>query len=255
VPLNEVLADFLGWSICPTGLRESYSCFNDTTWTYPTQQNTSLLAFKRIADTAYRRQDLAIIGVDKITPATTDSIVHYKPGDFFYIYDTLLTANASMPADDITMVDATLFELGWQLRLYAELFKDDHDSPETMLKNLLTIPIHFSATAWDLANATMEKVPGNTLDYSLPNELVTTAASARVRRRLRAAEWTVYVFIVLGVAMLGYVLALLAFILVAWNGLVERSGIAVVGVESAAPSPPPPLALRHMTAPSIYEKS
>jgi hypothetical protein len=226
-----MLAKYIGWSICPTNLLNSYSCFNDTSWTYPTQQNTSLLAFRRSADTAYRRQDLSIIGIEKITPATADSIVRYEPSDFLYIFDKLLSASSSMPPDDTTMVEATLFELGWALRLYAELFRDEHDSPETLLKNFLTIPIHFSATAWDLANSTMEQTPGNTLDYSLPDELVTTASSAHMRPRLKAAEWTVYVFIVLGSALLGYIITLLVCVMAVTNDLRERSNFTHVDAE------------------------
>jgi hypothetical protein len=188
-----------------------------------------LLSFKRYADTAYRRQDLSIIGVENISPATKEAIVRYKPRDFLYIFDKLLTANSSMPADDITMVDATLYEIGWALRLYAELFRDEHDSPETLLKNLLTIPIHFSATAWDLANSTVEKLPGNTLDYALPDELNTTASSANMKLRLRAAPWTVYVFIVLGSSLLVYILTLLVCILAAGKDLTEKSGLAIMG--------------------------
>ena len=112
------------------------------------------------------------------------------------------------------MVDAARFELGWALRLYAEVFKDDHDSPEKILQNLLTIPIHFSATAWELANSTIAQQSGGNIDsYALPVDLITTASSAHLRPRQKAARWTVDIFIGLGSGVLLYSIALLVYIL------------------------------------------
>jgi hypothetical protein len=186
-----------------------------------------LLAYKRIADTAYRRADLSIISVEKITPATGSSIVQYKPSDFLYIFRMMLASNTSTSPDDLTMVDATRFELGWALRLYAELFRDDHGSPEKLLQNLLTIPIHFSATAWELANSTVVAALGEGVDsYALPADMATTASSAHLRPRQKAAKWTVDVFIGLGSALLLYSSVLLVWIWVTPADLREPSSRA-----------------------------
>jgi hypothetical protein len=153
--------------------------------------------------------------VEKITPATNSSIVRYEPSDFLYIFRQLLSINSTATADDITIVDATRFELGWVLRLYAEVFKDDHDSPEKILQNFLTIPIHFSATAWELANSTIDQRPGgeNITSYTLPADLITTASSAHLRLRQKAARWTVDIFIGLGSGLVLYSIVLLIYIL------------------------------------------
>jgi hypothetical protein len=161
--------------------------------------------------------------------------VRYNASDFLYIFDKLLTVDSSSLSDDITMVDATLYELGWSLRLYAELFRDEHHSPETLLLNFLTIPIHFSATAWDLANSTVEEIPGNNLSYALPEDLITTASSAQLRYRLKAADWTVYVFIILGVLLLFYIITLIVSILVTRKDLMERSSLSATKAEKVDP--------------------
>ena len=80
-------------------------------------------------------------------PAARDSKVQYKSSDFLYIFDKILTANSSMPSDDTNTVDITLNELEWVLRLYAGLFRNEYNRYRTLLKNLLTIPIHLSVIA------------------------------------------------------------------------------------------------------------
>lgn len=75
---------------------------------------------------------------------------------------------------------------------------------------MFVIPIHFSIAAWELANATAEKMnPGGGQDYALPQELVTTASSAQMQMRLKASEWTVYAFISVASLLLVYSMALL----------------------------------------------
>ena len=174
--VNHSFANELGWSICPSILREAKSCFSNTTWTYPTQQNTSMLSFKRFATTAYDRRNLSIIDIENITPPTDANVTRYNPQDFHYIFHTLLAANNianttantttnTPPSDDLTMVFATLYEIGWALRLYAEVFTNDRASPQDLLRNMLIIPIHYSVAAWELANSTMEKDPRTPLSW------------------------------------------------------------------------------------------
>jgi hypothetical protein len=88
-----------------------------------------MLSFKRFATTAYDRRNLSIISIENITPPTDANVTRYNPQDFRYIFHTLFTAanitanatanattNSTAPSDNLVMVFATLYELGWTLR-------------------------------------------------------------------------------------------------------------------------------------------
>jgi hypothetical protein len=86
--------------------------------------------------------------------------------------------------DDIISVFATLYEIGWALRLYDEHFSDDQASPLGILENMFIIPIHFSVAAWELVNATLEELGYDTGAHALPPDLATTASGAEMQMRL-----------------------------------------------------------------------
>jgi hypothetical protein len=104
---------------------------------------------------------------------------------------------------------------------------------------MLIIPIHFSVGAWELANSTVEKeYPNAQLDFSMPQELVTTASSSQMRMRLRAADWTVYAFTGAAGALLAYSIAILTWILMNKASLPNMTSFPEVDIASKAVSPP-----------------
>ena len=100
------------------------------------------------------------------------------------------------------MVGAFMFSLGWYLRLYQDRFGDDQQNPLSLLQNFLTIPIQFSTTALQFANATIEaELPGSGI-FPMPLDLQTTAVAARITPRFIGKLWAVIAFITVGSALL-----------------------------------------------------
>jgi len=188
-------------------------CQTLTSWTQTLQQTTALLAYKRIATVGYSRADLSITSIQDISDPASSELVHYNPEDFRYIFRTLLSPGTTLKDDDNIMIKATLITTGWALRLYSEVFSSDLGSPLELLQNFISLPIHFAATAWELANATTERSNASSSAYTLPDEMVTTASGADQSERLRPARWAINIFTGLASTLVLYATALLGWTL------------------------------------------
>ena len=101
------------------------------------------------------------------------------------------------------MTNALLFQFGWFLRLYQDDFADNNFVPLNFLRGLLTVPIQFTVTVWQYVNATVSAIDLQSTEYALPDDLRTTASSARsTYRAISTKPWTVYTFIAIVTVLL-----------------------------------------------------
>jgi hypothetical protein len=61
------------------------SCSADTSWTYPTNQNMSMISYRRFATTAYDHRNLSIIDIQDLTDPADANVTSYNGSDFRYI--------------------------------------------------------------------------------------------------------------------------------------------------------------------------
>ena len=149
--------------------------------------------FKRYSTAAYDSRNLSILNVDSLT---SPRIVTIDPRDFRTIFSLIFTPGDNLTSDDTEMTNAMLFQIGWFLRLYQDEFPDNKYTPLNFLRGLLTVPIQFTVTAWQFVNATVSALDPESTSYALPDDLKTTASSARrTYRALTAMPWIVYTFI------------------------------------------------------------
>ncbi|KAH0559350.1 hypothetical protein GP486_004138 [Trichoglossum hirsutum] len=195
-----------GWSVCPSSLFDRGRCFDDTGWATIPEQNTSLSLFKRYATVAYDRNNFSILSVESISDP---SLVPLVVQDYRNIYERVF---APVPKDLNTLAlgfndSATTYTMqagiGWTLRLYQDYFHRSSVGPIRLLQGLLTVPIQFSTTAWQIAD----------ID-SLPQDLHTVASMTKTTYRVTGVPWTVFVF-----GGLALFLLLLAISGLAWINL------------------------------------
>lgn len=195
-PLAYVKVNSLGWSICPTAVYTSGGCFNDTSWTDELQQTTSMSIFKRYSTTAYDSRNLSIRSVESIS---VPQPVELDPLDLRTVFTAILTPGLTNSSDDTEAIDAGLYYIGWALRAYQDEFTSDLELPLTLLRGILTVPVQFATMAWEWVNATATT---NTTEFALPQDLETTAATAKITYRAKAKPWTVCVFMSLTALLL-----------------------------------------------------
>ena len=108
-----------------------------------------------------------------------------------------------------------MYQLGWYLRLYQDLFRNDQQSPLELLQNFLTIPLIFSVTALQWSNATCELAPSqpNCADFSMPDNMSVTASAAKSASRFMGVKWVIVLFIAVGTFVVMCPGALLAWII------------------------------------------
>jgi hypothetical protein len=158
-----------------------------------------LTAFWQSATTTYSRQNLSIINTDK-TSAAEPYII--GPAVYQAVWDKLFRDNSTLP-EDISMMKSVMYSLGWYLRLYEDDFSGDQQNPMFLLENFLTIPLLFSITAFQWANATCQGLEQQTFcDFIMPSNLITNASAASISYRFMGQPWTVYVFYAVGAVAL-----------------------------------------------------
>jgi hypothetical protein len=216
-------------------------------------------AIQRFADTAYDARNFSILSVDF---SSHKQEVTYYPDDFKLLFDTMFTDKstdnstgnstgnstdnstdnstaATLPSDNAIMVDAVLYDLGWVLRLYHDLFPSDTKTPINLLQNILIIPIHFSTAAWEYTNATFASNPIATELglFALPTDLARSVSGARRSPRVMAVPWSVYVFISTASMLLLYGLAILLWIMAQTQAFPNSSGFAELVFSARSQTP------------------
>jgi hypothetical protein len=146
--------------------------------------------YKQYATTAYNRVDFSIQNVTPTSPPLRESL---NATDFTATWDKIFKPTPRSLADDITMIKALTFSLGWLLRLYDDYFPDDSHSPITHLQNFLAVPQQFMVTCVEFVNQSMiHTLPGA---FTLPDDMQTTAARGESMTRFLAQEWVVWIYI------------------------------------------------------------
>jgi hypothetical protein len=91
--------------------------------------------------------------------------------------------------------------IAWTLRLYQDYFPTNEAGPLSMLQGLLTVPIQFSTTAWQIVD----------ID-SLPPDLNTIASMTKITYRAIGKRWAISVFGGLALFLVLWAMAFLAWI-------------------------------------------
>jgi hypothetical protein len=210
--------------VCPTAIHNSGQCISDTSWTASIDQQTLLTVYQQNATTAYSRQNLSILHFD--TDSTTNTS-YIETSLYWTIWDVLFDQDKSQQALDSMWQNSIFFQLNWFLRLYQDRFQYDQ-RPLTYLQNFIAIPLQFSTTALQFANATFA---GENLAnvFPLPADLDVTASGARVITRFKGQVWTFCVFTAIGSSLVLYPGLILAWILLQKVALLfSPSGFPVV---------------------------
>jgi hypothetical protein len=181
----------LGWSICPSDLYYFGLCFNDTSWADQPDESTTMLIHHRYADVAYDLNNFTILSVQSITgPEPIDpTFISQTVGNLSYLFsfafttlpDTFTTSDPGF--DNYTSSWCVAFDLGWALRLYQDDYRNYPGGPLDVLKGFLTVPIQFSATAWQWASFDTP-----------PQDLLTTASFSTSSQRALGKLWVLIVF-------------------------------------------------------------
>ena len=182
-----------GWSICPTDLYSKGLCHSDMSWTDTLQQTTSLNIFKRYSTVVYDRQNLSILSIESISPPV---IADIDPESWRSLCAYVSTPGANITSEDTEMTNSWLFQVGWFLRLMQDEFQHDSYTPLNFLRGVLTVPIQFSVSALQFANATLSSIDPHSTRFALPADLEATASGAKsTYRAMTTQSWTVYAFI------------------------------------------------------------
>jgi hypothetical protein len=113
------------------------------------------------------------------------------------------------------MVESLLYQLGWILRLYMDVFPADTKPPTDPLESMVVIPIQFSTAAWKKINSSWGSLFPNWTSYALPADLVTSVSTVRRTARVMAVPWSVYTFV--GVLSAVYLYSLGLFLWLMWQ--------------------------------------
>jgi hypothetical protein len=190
---SQKIAANSGWSVCPTSLHQTGSCYNNTNWTSTLQQTTSLDIFKRYATVAYDRQNSSILDLETISAPETVSI---NSNDLLAIIGKSLTPVVNATADDISMTQGLVFQLGFVLRLQQDRYPDDNHTSVNILRGALTIPLQWSFSALVTLNVSATEADPNSTRYALPDDNKVFAYTAdQTYRAMAKYPLTVYVFL------------------------------------------------------------
>jgi hypothetical protein len=177
------------------------------TWGENLTQVTNVTTYRQFTTASYDRQNLSII--------TVASIGNQEPlpiniDGFKATWALLLgvnnqtSSNASTISDDELMRDSFMFELGWYLRLYEDQYHEDHQSPLSILRNFITVPIQFYTTALNFWNATRAAEGFNSTNggVAMPDDMHTTVSAAHGEWRWKAPLWSVILWIAVAMILI-----------------------------------------------------
>lgn len=172
-----------GWSVCPSILYSTGSCYSNTNWTTPLQHTTSLDILKRYATVAYDRQNLSIIAIETISDPETEII---DPSDFRSIVTKALSQDLNGSNDDIAMSESLVYQLGFVLRLNQDNYPDDNHTVLKLLRGVLTVPIQWSFEALIGLNISATQSDPHSTRYEMPEDVKVQASSASSTYRAMA---------------------------------------------------------------------
>lgn len=175
-----------GWSVCPDEFNEKDLCMNDTSWKTPLQDTTTVSQFKRYATVAYDIANLSIMSVESMTDPVPEKI---DPSAFVSFFAAL----AKPIPENVTVTDplfkeaaasyATQQGLGFVMRLFHSKFSASKQSPTSILRSFLVVPIQFSTTMWQAVSFD-----------TVPADLKVQASLAKSSYRAVSDAWNVLVF-------------------------------------------------------------
>jgi hypothetical protein len=180
----------------------------NTSWTEEITQVTNVTTYKQFTTTSYGRQNLSIIAASPIgnhepLPINIDGFKATWALLLGLNSSSLTQTNASTITDNEVMTDSFMYELGWYLRLYEDQFHDDKQSPLSILRNFITVPIQFYTTAMQAWNATTAAEGLTSMDggVAMPDEMHTTVSAAQGEWRWKAPLSSMISWIVISMVL------------------------------------------------------
>jgi hypothetical protein len=198
-----------GWTVCPTTVFQNKECASDTSWAASIDYVTELKVYRQNATTAYSQQNLTILNIENMSPPYNYNI---STSLFLLLWDKIFTKEEGQTPEDSMMQTGLLYALTWYLRLYQDRYQNDQESPMAFLQNFISVPLQFSGTALQIANATLEG-ENITNIFPIPQDLKVTASGARVITRFKGKTWTFVTFISIGSVLVLYPGIILGWIL------------------------------------------
>jgi hypothetical protein len=214
-----------GWAACPQDLLNANECNSNFTWTSgPMEWSTAMSLYRQFTTTTYNRQNLSMVD----TQTTSDpELMFLNASEYTTILNQVLVPNINSTQSDNSSINALTYALTWMHRTYAEVFPSDNTSLITNLYNFLVVPQLFMVTAVQVSNYTVsESGLQSTLgNFSLPDDMITTATGGWSNSRLVILPWTGYLFIAGDVAVLLFVLGGIVWILLQPHQLYPSTGV------------------------------
>jgi hypothetical protein len=209
ISLSFSVLNIKGWTVCPTAVFQHNACANDTGWAESINYQTILAVYRQNATTAYSRQNLSILHVETTSPPYNYGVTVSL---FWSIWDKTFSPASVLTPNDSMMQNAMLLSLNWYLRLFQDRYQNDRETPLEFLQNFISVPIQFSSTALQIANATLQG-ENITNIFPIPPELEVTASGARVITRFKGQVWTFVLFVTIGGSLVLYCGLILSWIL------------------------------------------
>jgi hypothetical protein len=189
-----------GWAPCPQRIKDLKRCQTDNEWkNAPMKAQVQMGVHRQYTTTTYSRQNLSILHVERELEPERMALAATTYADIFeqlLIPKVMFDKEAEKRAN--TSIASLTYALGWVHRVYGDIFKNEEHTLVTVLENFLTIPLQFAVTSRQLGNYTSQNNPallaifGN---FSMPDEMITTAMGGTSIQRLVIKDWTGWVFI------------------------------------------------------------
>jgi len=178
-------------------------------------------AYRQNSTTVYASADLSIQQVTILSPPVP---LPLNESDYRALWNIAFVPGPIATEADVTLVRALTSTLGWLLRVDDDFFSDDAQTPQSQLRNFLTIPLQFMVTCWQYANYTAAADGLHNL-FPMPSDTVARARSGRLGQRFVVLGWTTQVFVGSGAALLLLSGGLFVWLFARADPLPQSSGI------------------------------
>jgi hypothetical protein len=182
---------------------------------------TMMSAYKQFTSTTYNRHNLSIINT-KVVGAPQPMFLNAT--GYAEIFNAVMMPSSSSTSVSNTSIAALTYALTWVHRTYSGSFPDDTGTLITVLENFLTIPLQWTVTAVQRINYTAPLLG----DFSMPNDMITTAVGGSSSQRLVIQGWTGWTFIAADTIVLLFVLGSIIWILRQQEPLPQSTGVAEI---------------------------
>lgn len=212
-------------------------CNTNTTWrSEPITSTTLLTAYKQFTSTSYNRRNGSIVDIH-VPEGSTPELVYTNATDYKTVFNAILVPEPTATINDLSNINSLINAMTWSHRTWAKSFPDDKDTTTSILRNVLAVPFQHTVTATLFGNYTLaERGLNSTSSYNftLPDEMLTTATGGIASSKLTILAWTGWLFIAGNLAIHALVGAGMLWVLCREERLPSAVGLGDLEVARAA---------------------